>query len=83
MTKIIEYTEQELPNVSGVLPVGFSCPACASIEVQEVECTREEIDSPFNCGRSYACCCVALSCGGCGARIRARREAPDVWYDDE
>ena len=77
--KIFEFDSEEFPNTGG-LPDDFVCPECQATEadLEEVPCTPEEIKSHFNCGRSYACCCVAIKCNKCGVRIRARRAAPEL-----
>lgn len=79
MSKIVEYTKEDFPNTGG-LPEDFVCPECSAPQDQltEVESTEEEIKSRFNCGRSYACCCVAVVCKVCGVRIRAGRAAPEL-----
>jgi len=44
----------------------------------EVECTQAEIESPTNCGRSWACCVAAFVCAICGKRHVRRRYAPEM-----
>lgn len=45
---------------------------------EETESTREEINGPLNCGRPYACCCVAFLCKKCGTRMAGKRAAPEM-----
>lgn len=44
----------------------------------EVDCTKEEINSDMNCGRSFACCVGAFVCRVCKKRIVASLNAPDI-----
>lgn len=82
LTASVMETDEEFPNTGG-LPDGFKCLKCSAEgdALEEVACTKEEINSRFNCGRSYACCCVALVCKTCGTRIRAGRAAPEWDWD--
>ena len=45
----------------------------------EVECTKEEIRGPLNCGSKWACCVAAFVCGLCNKRHVRRLEAPEAW----
>lgn len=54
------------------------CPKCQGFAA-EVDSTPEEIaDNSLNCGRNYACCCIAFVCRKCGTRIVGRKEAPEM-----
>lgn len=53
------------------------CPKCQGFAA-EVDSTPDEIASDLNCGRFYACCCVAFVCKRCGTRIVGRKEAPEA-----
>lgn len=60
---------------------GCPCPGCNGYadeaEGQDSLFTKDEIDGPMNCGRSYACCICAFKCRVCGKRILAMAEAPE------
>ena len=54
-----------------------ACPKCNGY-ADSVGSTEDEINSDLNCGRSYACCCMAFVCRICKTRILAHALAPDV-----
>lgn len=56
---------------------GFECPSCHGY-CEETECTEDEILSDLNCGRTYACCCVAFKCKLCGKRWVGKANAPEM-----
>lgn len=53
------------------------CLRCGGF-AEQANSTKEEIESELNCGRSWACCCVAFVCKKCGARMVGSREAPEM-----
>lgn len=53
------------------------CPKCNGFS-EPVDCTKEEIRSDLNCGRSWSCCSMAFKCKGCGARLVGHRPAPEM-----
>ena len=50
---------------------------------ERVICTKEEIESDKNCGKSYECCVRAFVCCICKKRIIKTAEAPDIDIDNE
>lgn len=56
---------------------GLECPSCYGY-CERVESTQEEVRSDLNCGRSYACCCVAFLCKVCGKRWVGQQPSPEM-----
>jgi len=56
---------------------GIPCPKCDGYADKGVA-TKKEIASPFNCGRSYACCVGVFVCRLCGDRSVVRLAAPEM-----